>query len=234
MKKQEPYFIGLDCGTNSVGWAVTDRSYNLLKGIHRIKTNKGIKSKKQTLHGFRLFDAADTAADRRTHRSARRRGERAKSRLKLLRMLFKDEIVKVDPEFYQRLKESFYYVEDKNLRQKSKNTLFSDSNFTDRDFHKSYPTIWHLRQAIIDPKNVNKAFDIRLYFLAIQHILKHRGHFLLNGNINSSGIDFNLLFDEFRNEAERAGYVIADVLAEVKNILNDKTSKTSNNYYKYR
>lgn len=226
MKKQEPYFIGLDCGTNSVGWAVTDRSYNLLKGIHRIKTNKGIKSKKQTLHGFRLFDAADTAADRRTHRSARRRGERAKSRLKLLRMLFKDEIVKVDPEFYQRLKESFYYVEDKNLRQKSKNTLFSDSNFTDRDFHKSYPTIWHLRQAIIDPKNVNKAFDIRLYFLAIQHILKHRGHFLLNGNINSNGIDFNLLFDEFRNEAERAGYVIADVLAEVKNILNDKTSKT--------
>lgn len=28
---QEEYFIGLDVGTNSVGWAVTDTQYNLLK-----------------------------------------------------------------------------------------------------------------------------------------------------------------------------------------------------------
>ncbi len=166
MDKKRPYYIGLDCGTNSVGWAVTDGTYRLLKGTHRIKSENGTKTKKQTLWGFRLFDEADTAAERRIHRSARRRGERAKTRLKLLRLLFRDEIAKVDPEFYQRLKESFYYEEDKRLRKNSKNTLFDDSSFTDKDFHKKYPTIWHLRQAIIKADE-SESFDIRLYFLAI-------------------------------------------------------------------
>lgn len=224
MSRKE-YFVGLDCGTNSVGWAVTDEDYHLLKGTHRIKSDKGTKTKKQTLWGFRLFDAADTAAERRTHRSARRRGERAKTRLKLLRMLFRDEIAKVDPEFYQRLKESFYYEEDKNLRKKSKNTLFDDLNFSDKDFHNKYPTIWHLRQAIINTKD-DEHFDIRLYFLAIQHILKHRGHFLLNGDIGDGGIKFENLFEDFRAEAERAEYDIADIPDEVKNILVKKASKT--------
>lgn len=225
MDKNAPYYIGLDCGTNSVGWAVTDSEYHLLKGTHRIKTDKRTKTKKQTLWGFRLFDEADTAAERRVNRSTRRRLARAKSRLKLLRILFEDEMVQVDPEFYQRLKESFYYEEDKNLRQKSKNTLFNDADFTDKDFHKDYPTIWHLRQAIIKADE-NEHFDIRLYFLAIQHILKHRGHFLLNGSIGDGGVEFAGIFDAFRTEAERAGYNIADISEEIEEILTKKMSKT--------
>lgn len=222
---KKDYFIGLDCGTNSVGWAVTDENYLLLKGTHRIKSDKGTKTKRQTLWGFRLFDEADTAAERRTHRSARRRGERAKSRLKLLRMLFRDEIAKVDPEFYQRLKESFYYEEDKKLQKNSKNTLFNDANFSDKDFHKKYSTIWHLRQAIIKADE-NESFDIRLHFLAIQHIIKHRGHFLLNDDIGDAGTGFNGLFDEFRNAAEHSGYIIADIPNEIRSILEQKASKT--------
>ncbi len=225
MSKETPYYIGLDCGTNSVGWAVADENYRLLKGTHHIKSAKGHKTKKQTLWGFRLFDEAKTAAERRVHRSARRHGERAKTRLKLLRMLFRDEIAQVDPEFYQRLKESFYFEEDKRLKQKSRNTLFNDPNFSDKDFHKKYPTIWHLRQAIIRAKD-DESFDIRLYFLAIQHILKHRGHFLLNGDIGETEYDFDGLFDEFRNAAERSGYIIADISNEVKSILEKKTGKT--------
>ena len=27
----KPYYVGLDVGTNSVGWAVTDTDYNLLR-----------------------------------------------------------------------------------------------------------------------------------------------------------------------------------------------------------
>lgn len=225
MKEKKPYYIGLDCGTNSVGWAVTDEGYRLLKGTHRIKSADGTKTKKQTLWGFRLFDQADTAAERRIHRSARRRVERAKTRLKLLRMLFRDEVAKVDPEFYQRLKESFYYEEDKQLQNNSKNTLFNDPNFTDKDFHKKYPTIWHLRQAIIKAEE-DESFDIRLYFLAIQHILKHRGHFLLSSSINDSEINFEDLFEEFREAAERCRYDIADVPSEAKSILTRKSSKT--------
>ena len=28
---KQPYYIGLDMGTSSVGWAVTDASYNVVK-----------------------------------------------------------------------------------------------------------------------------------------------------------------------------------------------------------
>lgn len=226
MKEKKPYFIGLDCGTSSVGWAVADENYQLLKGTHRIKKAGKTKTKKQTLWGFRLFDEAATAAKRRTSRSARRRNARAKARLKLLRMLFRDEISAVDPEFYQRLRESFYWEEDKNLQRNSKNTLFNDPGFTDKDFHQKYPTIWHLRQAIINPENANQSFDIRLYFLAIQHILKRRGHFLLDGEIGDGGVNFAEIFDEFCTEAERAGYRIANMPGEVKEILTKKAGKS--------
>lgn len=224
MSKELPYYIGLDCGTNSVGWAASDESYHLLKGTHHIKSDKGYKTKKQTLWGFRLFDEAETAAERRIHRSTRRRGERAKTRLKLLRMLFRDEIAQIDPEFYQRLKESFYYEEDKCLQRNSKNTLFNDPGFTDKDFHQRYPTIWHLRQAIINAGD-NESFDIRLYFLAIQHILKHRGHFLYDGKLKNGRGDFGEIFTEFCDTAGNYSFRIEPSMQEAveKIVLSDET-----------
>ena len=48
------YYLGLDIGTNSVGWAVTDENYNLFKYAGK------------RMWGIRLFEAADTAAERRT------------------------------------------------------------------------------------------------------------------------------------------------------------------------
>lgn len=197
----QPYYIGLDCGTSSVGWAVTDPTYHLLR------------AKGQTLWGAHLFDEAETAAERRTHRSARRRSERAKGRIKLLRVLFQDEIYPVDREFYKRLRESFYYEEDKKLRQNSKNTLFNDPNFNDKDYHKKYPTIWHLRQAIIHAQPAQH-FDIRLYYLAIQHIYKHRGHFLIDGPLKNVATQFDQIFMEFCDTAENYGYRVNDEVGE--------------------
>ena len=43
------YSIGLDIGTTSVGWAVIDDNYNLLK------------KKKKNMFGVYLFEEADTA-----------------------------------------------------------------------------------------------------------------------------------------------------------------------------
>ena len=85
---QGDYYIGIDAGTNSVGWAVTDEKYKIIK-----KNGKA-------LWGARLFDDAETAEKRRNARSARRRNNRKKYRQSLLRDLFKDEIVKVDPAFF--------------------------------------------------------------------------------------------------------------------------------------
>lgn len=180
MKKQfGEYYLGLDMGTNSVGWAITDLQYNILK------------FKGKSLWGVRLFDEASTAKERRTFRSARRRLERKKWRIKLLESLFAEEITKVDPGFYRRLRESNLYLEDKSQDNKQKFNLFKDATFTDKEFHEQYPTIYHLRNSLLDS---TKTFDVRLVFLAIANILKYRGHFLFEG-INAEGIqDFDKTF----------------------------------------
>lgn len=176
---QEEYFIGLDVGTNSVGWAVTDTQYNLLK------------CNGKSLWGARLFDPAQSAADRRSFRTARRRQKRSQQRLQWLEEVFSPEISKIDPAFFQRLKLSKYDSNDKARlnggRPVGKHIIFSGPDYTDRDFYKTYPTIYHLRYALMTEE---RAFDARLVFLALHHIFKHRGHFLFDGlNIsqNSAG-----------------------------------------------
>ena len=163
------YYLGLDMGTSSVGWAVTDMKYNLLK----------VKGK--DLWGVRLFDEAKTSAERRFHRTSRRRRQREKVRIGMLKELFAEEIDKIDPGFYQRLEESKYHFEDKII--KSKYSIFADKNYTDKDYFREYPTIFHLRKSLIVS---SESFDIRLVFLAILNMFKHRGHFL-NGSLSSDG-----------------------------------------------
>ena len=94
-------YLGLDLGTNSVGWAVVDEN------------NQLVKKNGYTFWGVRMFEEAETAAERRTHRSGRRRLERRKQRIELLRKEFFAEINKVDVNFFQRLDDSFYKIEDK-------------------------------------------------------------------------------------------------------------------------
>ena len=157
-----PYYIGLDVGTNSVGWAVTDPEYNVL----RFKGN--------SMWGARLFDEAKPAAERRMARVARRRLERRKQRLLYLEELFSAEIGKIDPLFFRRLHESALFLEDKTSGS-GKYALFNDPDFTDRDYLRRYPTVYHLRSELV---HSSEPHDPRLVFLALHHIIKHRGHFL--------------------------------------------------------
>ncbi|KRN88591.1 type II CRISPR RNA-guided endonuclease Cas9 [Ligilactobacillus ceti] len=158
------YYVGLDIGTSSVGWAVTDANYELLK-VNGHKT-----------WGSRLFTEAETALERRTHRATRRRLQRRKQRLDLLDELFAEELAKVDPQFLLRLKESQYHMEDKSTDDKY--VLFNDQNRTDGEFFTEYPTIYHLRSELMQGKKE----DIRAVYLALHHIVKYRGHFLLPGD----------------------------------------------------
>lgn len=185
------YYLGLDIGTSSVGWSVTDLSYNILKF-----NGKG-------MWGTRLFDEAKTAEERRIFRSARRRNQRETQRIRLLQELFASEIAKKDFGFYMRLKESKYYEEDKE--EKQPNTLFNDKDYKDEDYFKQYPTIYHLRKELIESK---KEHDVRLVYLAIHHILKHRGHFLFSGDFNDvSEFKLGPLVDEFtQNVSEICEY----------------------------
>lgn len=158
------YFLGLDIGTDSVGWAVTDEHYQI------------IRKRGKSLWGVRLFDSAQTAEDRRRYRVARRRIERRTQRLYWLQDLFAEEISKVDPAFFERLRESKFLEEDKKSSYPlGRYTLFADHNYCDKDYHQQFPTIYHLRKALIEESG---PFDVRLVYLAIHHIFKNRGHFL--------------------------------------------------------
>ncbi len=95
MKKD--YNIGLDIGTTSVGWAVVE------DGTQKI-LRKGTGKNRKALWGVRLFDEAQTAEGRRGFRSTRRRYDRRRQRIKLLQEEFKNEINKVDENFFKKLK----------------------------------------------------------------------------------------------------------------------------------
>lgn len=209
MKEIKKIFIGLDMGTNSVGWTATDENYEVIK-----KNGKA-------LWGIRLFDEAQTAEDRRMHRIARRRIERRSRRIDLLQELFAQEICKKDPGFYERLNESGLYEEDKTVHQT--NSLFNDVDFNDKAYYKKYPTIYHLRHALMTE---NHPFDARLVYLAIHHILKHRGHFLFeNFQIDEKGTSgFDESFAAFGSALDRIKGSSPDVRKadSMKDILTDK------------
>lgn len=206
------YYVGLDIGTSSVGWAVTDESYNVLK-FNRKK-----------MWGVRLFDEAKTAEERRTFRGARRRLDRKKERINLLQDFFAEEIAKVDPNFFLRLDNSDLYMEDKDQKLKSKYTLFNDKSFKDKDFHKKYPTIHHLLMDLIEDDSKK---DIRLVYLACHYLLKNRGHFIFEGQKfdNNGSINFSInkllvhLHDYYDIDIE----INSEDMKKLITILSDKT-----------
>ena len=160
------YFVGFDIGTESVGWAVTNTEYKIAK----------VNGK--ALWGTRVFSEALKADERRAARTGRRRYERRRQRLDWLQNVFAEEIGKKDPGFFQRLEESKFREEDKCSEfPLGRYTLFSSKEFSDQDYYKKYPTIYHLRNALMQETG---PFDVRLVYLAIHHIMKNRGHFLFD------------------------------------------------------
>ena len=169
----QEYYMGLDLGTGSLGWAITDTDYHILRRHGK------------ALWGVRLFESALTAEERRSFRIARRRLDRRNWRIQILQELFSEEISKVDLGFFQRMKESKYYPEDKkDINGKCPElpyALFVDKNYTDKEYHREYPTIYHLRKMLMETEEMP---DIRLVYLGLHHMMKHRGHFLLSGDIS--------------------------------------------------
>ncbi len=172
------FYLGMDIGTDSVGIACTDENYNLLR------------AKGQDCWATRLMDESVTSVERRTFRTARRRLERRKNRIKWLQGLFAPFID--DKLFFIRLNNSQFFTDDKNpALLNDKNALFADADYDDKAFHADYPTVYHLRKACTD----GRVKDLRLYYLAIHHIVKYRGHFLFEGGLNDVR-DFSRLITE--------------------------------------
>lgn len=185
--KNEKYYVGLDIGTDSVGYAVTDENYNLCK------------FKGASMWGVTLFDEADPAEKRRAFRTARRRLDRRQHRVRLIMDLFAEEICKIDPSFFTRIKESYLYPETDN----DKVRLF-DSYEAQKEYNKKYPTIHHLIAELMKSEDYH---DVRLVYLACAWLVAHRGHFL--NEVDKHNIDavtdFNTVYNELVNFIERDG-----------------------------
>lgn len=174
------YYVGLDMGTGSVGWAVTDESYQILRRHGK------------AMWGVRLFESAKTAEERRMFRTGRRRLDRRGWRIEILQEIFAEEISRVDPGFFLRMKESKYYPEDKRDIQGNcpelPYTLFVDKTFTDKDFHKKYPTIYHLRKMLMETEDTP---DMRLVYLARQEFLFCLNLLILCGFPHNRRVHYN-------------------------------------------
>lgn len=193
--ENKDYTLALDIGTNSIGWAVIRSDMRLFKkrmAVYNYTDGKIIGWKKRDLWGSLLYEKAldnkktkeTPAKSARIKRASRRRLRRRKWRLRELRRIFEPEIKNIDPDFFDKLDKSFLnksdtdVFKDEEQAERYKYPIFSDK-LQEKQYHKDYPTIYHLRKALIEKDD--KA-DLRLVFLALSHILKYRGHFLLPGD----------------------------------------------------
>ena len=188
------YSIGLDIGTNSVGWSVITDDYKVPSKKMKVLGNTDKRFIKKNLIGALLFDEGTTAEDRRLKRTARRRYTRRKNRLRYLQEIFAEEMSKVDSSFFHRLDDSFLIPEDK---RGSKYPIFA-TLVEEKEYHKQFPTIYHLRKQLAES---NEKADLRLIYLALAHMIKYRGHFLIDDpKFKVQNNDIQGLFEKFVEE----------------------------------
>ena len=126
IKNASNYTIGLDLGTGSVGWAVTDENGELYSR-HGTRTL-----------GARLFPSAETAAATRLKRGQRRRYDRRRQRLDYLQSLFAADMDKIDPEFFIRLRQSALIPADRTeaFAVDERHALFNGTDFTESEYYR--------------------------------------------------------------------------------------------------
>lgn len=190
---EKEYYLGLDIGTNSVGYAVTDSEYKILK------------YKGEPMWGSHVFEEGSQCAERRSFRTARRRLDRRQQRVRLVQEIFAHEISLVDDKFYIRLKESALYQEDKSGNNPY--SVFADTNYTDKEYYEKYPTIHHLIMDLIEDETPH---DVRLVYMAVAWLVAHRGHFLSDVEKThvEKVLDFAGVYKELQDYYNDNGYNI--------------------------
>ena len=128
----------------------------------------------------------------------------------------------MDSSFFHRLDDSFLVPEDK---RGSKYPIFATLE-EEKEYHKNFPTIYHLRKYLADSKE--KA-DLRLIYLALAHMIKYRGHFLYEESFDIKNNDIQKIFNEFISIYDNTfeGSSLSGQNAQVEAIFTDKISKST-------
>ena len=218
----KPYSIGLDIGTNSVGWAVITDDYKVPSKKMKVLGNTSKKYVKKNLLGALLFESGITAEGRRLKRTARRRYTRRRNRILYLQEIFSREMAKIDESFFQRLDDSFLVPDEK---RDSKYPIFGNL-VKEKTYHDEFPTIYHLRKYLADS---SKKADLRLVYLALAHMIKYRGHFLIEGDFNSRNNDIKKNFQDFLDtyNAIFESDLSLENSKQLEEIVKDKISKSA-------
>ena len=201
MSLEKGYYVGLDVGSGTCGWAVVeDTKDSDGKCLFKLARLKG-----KDAWGAYIFEEGEDCKKRRGFRSARRRNDRRKYRIYQLQKLFAIPISKKDPTFFKRLNQSAYFNDDKSDEIKNTYPLFRNKK-DEKEFYKKYPTIFHLREKLVEGDK--EAFcDIRNVYLALHHIIKYRGNFLNEGKYSSDiSINYSEEFDKL-NQVIKSYYV---------------------------
>ncbi|RCW16608.1 type II CRISPR RNA-guided endonuclease Cas9 [Streptococcus gallolyticus] len=215
------YSIGLDIGTNSVGWAVITDDYKVPAKKMKVLGNTDKKYIKKNLLGALLFDSGETAEATRLKRTARRRYTRRKNRLRYLQDIFAEEMTKVDESFFYRLDESFLTTDEKDFER---HPIFGNKA-DEIKYHQEFPTTYHLRKHLADS---SEKVDLRLVYLALAHMIKFRGHFLIEGELNAENTDVQKLFTDFVGVYDRTfdDSHLSEITVDAASILTEKISKS--------
>ncbi len=136
------------------------------------------------------------------------------------------EILKIDEHFFARLNESFLVLDEK---KQSRHPVFATIK-QEKSYHQTYPTIYHLRQALADS---SEKADIRLVYLAMAHLLKYRVHFLIEGELNTENSSVTETFRQFLStynqqfsEADDKQTEKLDEAVDCSFVFTEKMSKT--------
>ena len=191
MELRQKYSIGLDIGVASVGWACMTPDFRIPKFNGRYAM------------GVREFEAAETAETRRLQRGTRRRYNRRIKRIQLLQQtlspLFKDDL-----SFFMRNDENDKHFW-RNSNQFENNSLSETLRYLGMNTRK-YPTIYHLRHALLMS---NEKFHPRFIYLALHHLVKFRGHFLnenMSWDSEKDAISLGSLLSTYFIELKEHGY----------------------------
>lgn len=205
VKMVKRYFLGIDTGTDSIGYAAVAPEYSLLK------------FKGEPVWGVSLFDEAALGDERRSHRTDRRRLNRRQQRVQLIQELFAHAVAAVDPAFYHRQSVSSRLSGDSGEEY----TLFHDPDYTDKEYHTQYPTIHHLLWELMTSVEPH---DVRLVYLACAWLVAHRGHFL--SHVDTEHIaeitDFSVVWSQLQEYFSANAYAVpwkAGIESELAGIL---------------
>ena len=185
----ENYYVGLDIGTDSVGYAVTDENYRL------------IKHNGEPMWGVTLFEEGTLGDKRRAARTARRRLDRRQQRVRLVEELLAPYIIETDEGFFRRIHESYL------IRDDASDSYLLGTLSATKDYYKKYPTIHHLICALM---NGETEADARLLHIACAWLVAHRGHFL--SEVDKDKIedvtDFHRVYEDFVTFFSNLGYPV--------------------------